>query len=83
MNSQNTMRYLKQLADQENLTVDQVTEIVRSQFVFLREIMRSGDMEKLEFKKVLLRGLGRFTPTEGRVNKIRRRRERDESAGDK
>lgn len=72
--------YIKQIAKDEGLSVETVTAIIKSQFDFVAVKMASGDKEKDIYPSIIVKGLGRFTATEGRISKVRKLKERKNGA---
>ena len=86
MHKPSTTKFIKELAAKKGLTPEQVTRIVRSEFEFVAEVIKSGDRENWKFSTVLLANLGKFIALPNMINLLRTRtenkRRRDGTAND-
>jgi len=65
-----TVQFINSLAQKHGITYDQAVDIVRSEFGFTVNIMRSGSKALLDFKNVMLPYLGKFTFTKSRRKQL-------------
>lgn len=76
MRSENTKKIIKSIAYENNLTYEEVYEIVKAPFSFLVETMRSADRENLEFPSVRIKYFATFYCSENRKKYFKRIKER-------
>lgn len=57
------------------LSDEEVVEIIKLAYKFTRNIIESGDREKIEFKNIKMPGLGTFCVTEKAKNRLKRLRD--------
>ena len=76
MRSRRTRDLIRKIAEQENLTVKQVEEIVNSFFWFTSKRMKEGDKYTRTYKSIRLFKFGLFNVKQGRKNELKRRDER-------
>ena len=75
MKSKRSKAKIRQIAEQEGLTVKQVEDIVNAPFRFTAKIMASGDKEKVEFSNIRIFKFGLFIVKEGRKRYFRQHKE--------
>lgn len=76
MRSDATKNIIKAIAYENNLTYDEVYEIVKAPFSFLVETMRNADREKLEFPSIRIKYFATFYCSEARKKYFKRLKER-------
>jgi len=76
MRSRRTRDLIRKIAEQENLTVKQVEDIVYSFFRFTSTRIKEGDKYTRTYKPIRLFKFGLFSVKQGRINELKRRDER-------
>ena len=76
MRSKRTRDIVRKIAEEENLTIKQVDEIVYSFFRFTSQKMSEGDRKNLEYSSIRLFKFGVFRVKEGRKRFLKRKDEK-------
>jgi nucleoid DNA-binding protein len=76
MRSRQTRELIRKIAEDEDLTVKQVEEIVYSFFRFTSKKMKEGDKYTRTYESIRLFKFGIFSVKRGRINELKRRDER-------
>lgn len=77
MRSKKTRDLIRKIAEDENLTIRQIEDIVNSPFRFTSKLMSKGNRKTMEFPIIRLFKFGTFRPRKGylkavdRMNKLR------------
>jgi len=71
MKSRRTVEFIHKIAEEEGLSVDTVTKIVRSQFMLVKKVIEAGDRVNFNFKTVLIMNFGKFLPANGKVKRLK------------
>lgn len=76
MKSRRTRDFIRKIAEDENLTIKQVEEIVYSFFKFTSNQMEKGGKYTGTYNPIRLFKFGIFSAKQGRINRLNRRYER-------
>lgn len=76
MRSLRTRALIRKIAEDENLTIKQVEEIVFSFFHFTSNKMKEGDKYTRTYEPIRLFKFGIFKVKQGRINQLKRRDEK-------
>jgi nucleoid DNA-binding protein len=76
MRSSRTRAIIRKIAEEENLSIKQIDDIVYSFFRFTSKRMKEGDKATYTFKDTRLFKFGTFKVKPGRKNQLRRRDEK-------
>ena len=76
MKSKRTRDLIRKIAEEENLTIKQIEDIVYSFFRFTSKKIKEGDKYTRTYKPVRLFKFGLFSVKQGRINELKRRDER-------
>ena len=70
MNQFSSIKFKKELAKSKKLDIKTIDMIVESQFQFVAQVIKSGEIITPDLKTIKLPAFGRFTYTMAKVDKI-------------
>lgn len=84
MNSKKSQRKLKEIADKYGISLATANEVVRSQFLFLSEMMKTADYNTEYYPVIGIQHLGKFLVTNRKryvLKKFKEKRKTNDTCG--